>query len=89
MNQLRRQSPRTSYPALLGQANIGETVRNQITLAVKRAGLGIPDPTRSPADNYAASVHCIKFLVESLQTGKPINIVAHQKHATNCQKSSK
>ena len=62
---------------------------NQIALAVKRAGLGIPYPTRTPADNYAAYVDCSELLVESLLTGKPLDIVAHQKHATNCQKSSK
>ena len=38
-------------PALLGQANIGGNMRNQIALAVKRAGQEIPDPTRTLADN--------------------------------------
>ena len=76
-------------PALLGQANIGENMRNQIALAVKRASLGIPDPTRTLADNYAASVDCSELLVESLFTEDPLDILAHQKHSTNSQKSSK
>ena len=64
-------------------------MRNQIALAVKRASLGIPDPTTTPAYNYAASVDGRKLLVESLLTGEPTDIVAHQKHTTNCQKISK
>ena len=70
-------------PALLGQANIGENMRNQIALAVKRAGVVIPDPTRTPADNYAASVKCSELLMERILTGNPLDIVAHQKHTTN------
>ena len=62
---------------------------NQIALAVKRAGLGIPYPTRTPADNYAAYVDCSELLVESLLTGNPLDIVEHQKHAINNQKSLK
>ena len=64
-------------------------MRDQTTLAVKRAGLGIPDPTTTTRANYSASRDCSKLLVESLMTGEPINIVAHQKHATDSQKSSK
>ena len=64
-------------------------MRNQISLSVKRAGLGIPNPTTATGDNYSASVDCSKLLVESLLTGEPIDIVAHQKHATDSQKSSK
>ena len=62
---------------------------NQIALVVKRAGLGILDPTRTPENNYAASIYCNKLLVESLLTGDPLDIVEHQKHAINSQKSSK
>ena len=58
-------------------------MRNQIALAVNRAGLGIPDPTTTTGNNYSVSVNCSKLLVESLLTGEPIDIVAHQKHATN------
>ena len=76
-------------PALLVQPNIGENVRNQIVLAVKRDGLGIPDPTRTHADNYAASIDCSKLLAEILLTGAPLDIVEHQKHAINNQKSLK
>ena len=76
-------------PALLGQANIGQTIRDQTALAVKRAGLGIPNPTTTTGDNYSASIDCSKLLVESVLTGEPIDIVAYQKHATNSQKSSK
>ena len=76
-------------PAVLGQATIGQTMRKQTALAVKRAGLGIPNPTTTTGDNYSASVNCSKLLVESLLTGEPIDIVAHKKHATNSQKSSK
>ena len=64
-------------------------MRNHIALAVKRDGMGIPDPKRTPADNYAASIDCSELLVESLLTGDPLDIVAHQKHATNIQKISK
>ena len=32
---------------------------------------------------------CSQLLVESLLTGEPIDIVAHQKHATDIQNSSK
>ena len=76
-------------PALLGQANIVGNMLYQISLAVKRAGLRIPDPTIMPADNYAASVVCSELLVESLFTVDPLDIVANQKHASNSQKSSK
>ena len=69
-------------PALLGQATTGQTMRNQTALAVKRAGLGIPNPTTTTGENYSASIDCSELLVESLLTGEPINIVAHQKHAT-------
>ena len=69
-------------PALLGQATIGQTMRNQTALAVKQAGLGIPNPTTTMEDNSSASINCSELLVESLLTGEPINIVAHQKHAT-------
>ena len=39
-------------PALLGQAIIGKTMRDQTTLAVKRAGLGIPEPTTTTTANH-------------------------------------
>ena len=64
-------------------------MRDQTTLAVKWAGLGIPDPTTTTTANYSASRDCSELLVESLMTGEPIDIVAHQKHATNSQKISK
>ena len=32
-------------PALLGQATIGQTMQDQTAISVKRAGLGIPNPT--------------------------------------------
>ena len=64
-------------------------MRNQIALAVNRAGLGIPDPTTTTGDNYSASVYCSEVIVEILLTGEPIDIVAHQKYANNSQKSSK
>ena len=64
-------------------------MRNQIALAVKRAGLGIPDPTRSTADNYTASIDCSKLLVESLLIGVPLDIGDRQRHEINIQKSSK
>ena len=76
-------------PALLNQPNIVENMRNQIALAIKRARLGIPYPTRSTADNYAASIYCSEVLVENLLKGVPLDIMDHQRHAINSQKSSK
>ena len=76
-------------PALLGQVTIGKTMRYQTALAVKRTDLGIPNPTTTTGENYSASMDCSELLVESLLTGEPIDIVAHQKHATYSQKSSK
>ena len=73
-------------PTLLDQTNIGEKMRNYIVLAVNRDGLGIPDPTRSTADNYTASVDCCKLLVESLLTRVPPDIWDHQRHAINRHK---
>ena len=64
-------------------------MQDQTALAFKRAGLGIPNPTTTTGENYSASMDCSKLLVESLLTGEPIDIVAHQKHGTNRQKSSK
>ena len=61
-------------------------MRNHIALAVNRAGLGIPYPTTKTGENYSALVNFSKLLVESLLTGEPIDIVSHQKHATNSQK---
>ena len=43
-------------PKLLYQPIIGTNLRNQIALVVKRAGLGIPDPTMSAAENHATSM---------------------------------
>ena len=61
-------------PALLYQPSIGDNLRNHIVLVLKRAGLGIPDPTTSTEDNHAASMDCFFVLVESLMTGDPLDI---------------
>ena len=64
-------------------------MRNHIALTLKRAGLVITDPTRSTAENYAASIDCIKLLVENLFTGVLLDIRDHQRHVINSQKSQK
>ena len=50
-------------PTLLDQPNIGGKMRNNIALAVKRAGLGIPYPTALTVENYEYSIECCKLLV--------------------------
>ena len=64
-------------------------MRNHIALTLKRAGPVITDPTRSTAENYAASIDCIELLVENLLTGVPLDIRDHQRHVINSQKSQK
>ena len=70
-------------PELLHQPRIGTNICNQINLTVKRAGMGIPDPTSSASENHATSMDCCTFLMESLLPGAPLETQAHQQHAVN------
>jgi hypothetical protein len=67
-------------PALL-QGNSTETQRELTSLAVRHAGLGIPDPTSTATANYDTSVACAKLLTRSLRAGKDLDAHMHSRHA--------
>jgi hypothetical protein len=67
-------------PALL-QGDPAETQREQTSLAVRHAGLGIPDPTSTAEANYSTSVACARLLTRSLRAGRNLDAHQHSAHA--------
>jgi hypothetical protein len=75
-------------PALLGGAE-DETQRELTSLSVRRAGLGLPDPTQTAAGCFAASVACTKVLARSLVTGATLSSHVHSRHAAAERRKAK
>ena len=67
-------------PALL-QGAPAETQRELTSLAVRHAGLGIPDPTCTAEANYSTSVACARLLARSLRAGRNLDAHQHSAHA--------
>jgi hypothetical protein len=51
------------------------------TVSVKKAGLGLPDPTQSAPGCFQASEECTGLLVRSLREGTALDANAHGRHA--------
>ena len=67
-------------PALL-QATEAECQRELTTVSVRKAGLGLPDPTQSAPGCFAASEACTSLLVRSLREGTALDANRHGCHA--------
>jgi hypothetical protein len=67
-------------PALL-QGDKSETQRELTSLAVRHAGLGLPDPTSTAQANFSTSVACAKLLTRSLRAGRNLDATQHSAHA--------
>jgi hypothetical protein len=75
-------------PALL-QATAAETQRELTTLSVRQAGLGLPDPTLSAPDCFAASEASTELLAQSLREGTALDANMHVKHAGEQRRSAR
>jgi hypothetical protein len=67
-------------PALL-QGTEGETQRELTSLSVRRAGLGLLNPTRTAPDCFTASEACTKLLARSLRKGQALDSNLHSRQA--------
>eukprot|EP00957_Ditylum_brightwellii_P010950 829266-Ditylum_brightwellii.AAC.1 len=65
------------FPAFFGEA-IGDDLRSLLCHSVKRAGLGVPNPTEATERSYSTSVECCEVLVDSLLEGTPLSYGLHK-----------
>ena len=56
---------------------VTDSLRKQITWGVKRAGIGIPDPTQTAPANFETPEHCCEVLTASLLNGEALDLRAH------------
>jgi len=77
----------TFLPALLDKPPASTTRLRMIsTLLVQYAGLGIPNPTATAAQNYAASRELMDPLTSSIATGTELGIHAYSKACAGARK---
>ena len=68
-------------PALIGkdpESPIPADLRRLLSLPVKHAGIGVPDPTASAANHHATSTECTSLLTSSLLGHTTFNLADHK-----------
>ena len=77
-------------PKLMGTTELSPpTLRSLLALPTKLAGVGIPKPTTTSANNYSSSTLGTELITQSLREHTPLCLASHHKHISTSRYSSR